>query len=227
MKYRIMYVEDEKILGQLVTEALEKLGYEIKQVKNGADALATFKKTNPHLCLLDVMLPGKDGFDIATQIRELDSKVPIIFLTAKVQVNDVVNGFKTGANDYIRKPFSIDELAVRINSWLSEKYGNAIEDEMVEYTAGSFRFIPKRQTLQMPQGTIELTFKESMILSTLFAHRNQVVSRNHLMQKVWDSETIYNSRSLDVYINRLRKYFDNSPNKILTLKGVGYKFITE
>ncbi len=142
-------------------------------------------------------------------------------------MQDVVAVFNSGANDYIRKPFSIDELIARINSWLREKYGAGKQDEPTEFKAGPYRFLPKEQLLITPDASITLTFKESVILNTLFAHHNQVVGRNYLMQKVWNSETIYNSRSLDVYINRLRKYFGNSQNKKLTLKGVGYKFITE
>ena len=227
MKHRILYVEDEKILGQLVTDALQKQHYEVMQVMNGFDALAAFKNFAPNLCLLDIMLPGKDGYEVARQIRALDSKVPIIFLTAKVQVHDLVEGFSTGCNDYIRKPFSMDELMVRIASWLQEKYGKAEVDDTLAYTTGAYHFLPQQQTLSTPAGTVELTYKESAILAMLFAHRGQVIGRNDLLQKVWGSETIYNSRSLDVYINRLRKHFDGSPNKILTLKGVGYKFITE
>ncbi len=224
MKHRILYVEDEKILGQLVTEALEKHGYQVQQVKNGIDALSAYRSFGPHLCLLDIMLPGKDGYDVATQIRQLDSKIPIIFLTAKVQVNDVVAGFKTGCNDYIRKPFSIDELLVRIESWLQEKYGTH-NNSATEYTAGNLLFQPQQLRLIISGREQAITYKEASILATLFAHHGQVVSRTHLMQATWGSETIYNSRSLDVYINRLRKYLTPCPVKILTLKGVGYKLI--
>lgn len=225
MDYRILYVEDEQILGQLVTEFLTKLGYQVTLVNNGYDALPAFKKTAPHLCLLDIMLPGKDGYDVASQIRALDSKVPLIFLTAKVQVADVVAGFKTGCSDYIRKPFSMDELEVRIASWLAEKYSNHYS-EVTEYTAGGYTFLPAKQLLVTPAGNQELSFKETSILTVLFAHANQVVGRNYLMQKVWESETVYISRSLDVYINRIRKHFANTPTRILTLRGVGFKLIT-
>jgi len=227
MKYRILYVEDEKILGQLVTESLAKVNFEVLQVTNGIDALRAYRDFKPHLCLLDIMLPGKDGYDVARQIRTLDSYVPVLFLTAKVQVNDVIAGFNTGCNDYIRKPFSIDELLVRINSWISEKYGEAVTEEKAIYTAGLFTFHPEKQLLITASETLTLTHKECLILQVLFAHRNQMVSRDHLQQKIWGTSTIYNSRTLDVYINRIRKYFEKSPNKILTLRGVGYKFIAE
>ena len=227
MKYRILYVEDEQILGQLVTESLEKLNYEVLQITNGFDALRAYRDFKPHLCLLDIMLPGKDGYDVAKQIRALDTKIPILFLTAKVQVTDVITGFNTGGNDYIRKPFSIDELSARINSWLNEKYGRADTADTATYTAGAYSFLPDRQILITPRETIALTYKECVVLSVLFTHRNKVISRDYLQQKVWGTDTIYNSRTLDVYINRLRKHFGDSQNRILTLKGVGYKFITE
>ena len=227
MKYRILYVEDEQILGQLVLESLRKLDYEVWQVPNGIDALKAYRDLTPHLCLLDIMLPGKDGYDVARQIRAIDTRIPILFLTAKVQVQDVITGFHAGANDYIRKPFSIDELVLRINSWLNEKYGHAGNEEPTTYIAGAFSFHSEKQLLITPSGTVTLTYKECVLLQVLFAHRNQMVSRDHLQQKIWGTSTIYNSRTLDVYINRLRKYFENSPNKILTLKGVGYKFIAE
>jgi len=227
MRYRILYIEDELILGQLVTEALQKRNYDVLQITNGFDALKAYRDFAPHLCLLDVMLPGKDGFDVARQLRALDSRVPIIFLTAKVQVDDVVTGFATGGNDYIRKPFSIDELLARINTWLSEKHGEAAPQDQETYKAGAYTFIPAQQVLTTPHETISLTHKECVVLGILFNHRNKIVSRDYLQQKVWGVDTIYNSRTLDVYINRLRKHFAQGQNRILTLKGVGYKFITE
>lgn len=225
MRYKILFVEDEAILGRLVFDGLVKAGFDVELVKNGIDALPVFRDFTPHLCLLDIMLPGKSGYDVARQIRVLDSRVPVIFLSAKVQVTDIVAGFDAGCNDYIRKPFSMDELVVRIHTWLTERHG-ARQHATEEYTFGNFRFLPRVQQLSTPAGQIELSFKESMILEVLCSHMNRVVSRNFLMQKVWESESVYTSRSLDVYINKLRKHLDDAPHKILTLKGVGYKFIT-
>jgi len=226
MGVTILYVEDEQILGQLVAEALEKTGFDVQRISNGAEAIISFRTFEPHLCLLDIMLPGKDGYDVAVQIRQLDSRVPIIFLSAKIHAGDVIKGFKAGCNDYIRKPFSIEELTVRIDSWLKEKHGNNSPEEADEYEAGAYHFIPQKLLLLTPTGDITLTYKEAAILTGLFIHCNRPVSRSYLMQKAWNAETIYNSRSLDVYINRLRKYFNGSPNKIITLKGIGYRFIT-
>jgi len=227
MKYRILYVEDEQILGQLVRESLEKQNYEVLLITNGFDALKAFRDFDPHLCLLDIMLPGKDGYDVAKQLRALNKKIPILFLTAKVMTQDLITGFNAGGNDYIRKPFSMDEITARINNWLQEKYGQPNEPEAACYTSGGFCFYPQQQLLSTPSGTVTLTFKEAAILGILFAHRNTIITRDHLQQKIWGNDTIYNSRTLDVYINRLRKHFTGSPNRIITLKGVGYKFIAE
>ncbi len=228
MRYRVLYVEDEPILGQLVTEALQKQGYEVQRLTNGARTLAVYRDFKPHLLLLDVMLPGKDGIEIAEQMRAIDKKVPVIFLTAKIQTTDLVAGFKAGCNDYIRKPFSMDELVLRLNSWLHERYGMAAPENEEEQDIEGYRFYPKTQILQTPEGIhIQLTFKEARVLALLNNHRNRIVSRETILQHVWGNEGLYNSRTLDVYINKLRKYFGNDANRIITLKGVGYRFICQ
>lgn len=228
MRYRILYVEDELILGQLVTEALQKNGYEVLKLTVGTRALQAYREFKPHLLLLDIMLPGKDGYEIAEQLRAIDKKVPIIFLTAKIQTTDLVAGFRAGCNDYIRKPFSMDELVLRLNSWLHERYGMDASQDESEQDIDGYRFFPKTQMLQTPEGiTIQLTFKEARVLALLNNHRNRILSRESILQHVWGNEGLYNSRTLDVYINKLRKYFGNDANRILTLKGVGYRFICQ
>jgi Response regulators consisting of a CheY-like receiver domain and a winged-helix DNA-binding domain len=225
MQYRILFAEDEQILGALVKEALQKHGYDVLLVTNGSDVLAAYHKHRPQLCLLDIMLPGKDGYEACRQLRAIDAQVPVIFLTAKVQAGDVVEGFRAGANDYVRKPFSIEELLVRIESWLKEKYGRQEEEMADSYTIGNVTLYPNKQVLQTPGAEIALTHKETMILALLHRHRNNITGRDYLLEKVWGADTIHNSRSLDVYINRLRKYLADTPAQIVTLKGVGYRFI--
>lgn len=226
MKHRILFAEDEKILGQLVTEALRKEGFDVHHVSNGSQIQLAYREYRPHLCLLDVMLPGKDGFEVTRQIRSVDKNIPIILLTAKIQTGDLVKGFDAGCNDYIRKPFSMGEVVVRINSWLKEKYGIAQPGEPDEIPIGAFVFMPARLELRTPDDiVITLTYKDAAILSLLYRHRNNVVSRDDLLHKVWGDNSLYHSRTLDVYINRIRKYFSKSPNTIITLKGVGYRFI--
>jgi DNA-binding response OmpR family regulator len=227
MTYKILYVEDEKILGQLVTESLRKGNYEVMQVSNGAHALSAYREFKPHVCLLDIMLPGKDGYEVAEQIRAMDKKIPILFLTAKIQTSDLVAGFSAGCNDYIRKPFSMDEVLLRIKSWISEKYGIEEIVQEAEYNINGYKFNPQKQTLETADGYIQLTHKESVVLSMLYSHRNNIVSRESILQKVWGNESIYNSRTLDVYINKLRKYLGGNQNRIITLKGIGYRFICE
>lgn len=229
MAYKILYVEDEKILGQLVTEALTKKGYEVMHIANGVAAFAAFRQMKPHLCLLDIMLPGKDGYEIARQIRGINKKTPILFLTAKIQVADLVTGFEAGCNDYIRKPFSIDELYLRIAGWLAEKYGQEETLPITECSIDGYLFHPQKQTLQPPDGsaTIQLTHKEALLLQLLYTHRNNIISRDYLLQKIWSNDTIHNSRTLDVYINKLRKYLGEGQNKIITLKSIGYRFICD
>ena len=226
MKHKILYIEDELILGQLVKEQLEKSGFEVLKVINGSDGLINFKTFHPHLCLLDIMLPGKDGYMVAEQIRALDKHVPIIFLTAKVQATDLVKGFKAGCNDYVRKPFHMEELLLRIGNWLEVKYGAATALQPLNNPIGSFNFDPQKQQLLRDGHVIKLSHKETELLNVLYNYKNTIVSRDYILQKVWGTDTIYNSRTLDVYINKLRKYFlpDNHVN-LITLKGIGYRFI--
>lgn len=225
MKYRILYVEDEHILGKLVSESLTEKGYHLLQVTNGTDVLSQYRRFNPHLCLLDIMLPGKDGYEVATQLRKIDTGIPIIFLTAKVQTGDLVAGFKTGCNDYIRKPFSLEELALRINRWLTERYGKADIPGNDRCTMDLFEFFPDKQILSSPGRVVRLTHKEAALLHILYHQKNNIVSRDYLLQKVWGDNSTLNSRTLDVYITRLRKHFSGTQNQIITLKGVGYRFL--
>src|SRR5690606_22498381 len=181
----------------------------------------------PHLCLADIMLPGKDGLEIVAQLRQLDSRIPVIFLTAKIQPADVVSGFRAGGNDYIRKPFNAEELLVRIAHWINEKHGEHDLSTDKVYQIGTIRFDPKRNVLEGSETTTNLTFKESLLLQLLFTQRNNIIARDYLLHKIWGNDSVYNSRTLDVYINRLRKYLACTPSQIITLKGVGYRMIWE
>jgi DNA-binding response OmpR family regulator len=225
MVFRILYVEDEEVLGALVHEALEKAGYEVNRVTNGVDVWGAFKQFRPHICLFDIMLPGKNGYDVARQIRSIDSRIPIIFLTAKIQSGDVVAGFEAGCNDYIRKPFNVEELKLRIATWITERYSRVEGNKEKEIGIDGFMFLPDQQILKSKEKEIKLSYKESAVLSLLYQHRNNIIGRDYLLQKVWGTDTIYNSRSLDVYITRLRKYFLGTMNNIVTLRGIGYRFL--
>ncbi len=226
MKHRILYAEDEPVLGQLVKEALQHHGLELIHVSNGTDAIPAFKKHNPHLCLLDIMMPGTDGYEVATMIRKQDRKIPLLFLTARVQAADLLKGFAAGCNDYVRKPFHMEELIVRIDNWLHVVYGETDTTAPGNYAIGSVLFDTTRQFLTIKEETIKLSHKEAELLIILCEHKNTIVSRDYILQKVWGSQTIYTSRILDVYLSRLRKYLEPERYaEIITLRGIGFKFI--
>jgi DNA-binding response OmpR family regulator len=190
----------------------------------GDTAVARFKEVAPDVCVLDVMLPGKDGFAIADEIRELNTKVPIIFLTAKSAVSDVVTGFKRGGNDYIRKPFSLEELVARIENVLKEK--TPTEATSDEVTLGTYTFHKTRQVLANGSEQRKLSYRESELLKLLYENRDHVVERRDILILLWGSDSFFNSRTLDVYITKLRNYFKQDPAiEIITIKGIGYRFV--
>ena len=227
MKKKILYVEDEIFLAKIVSETLESRGYEVVVEHDGAGAVKKFVDSNPDVCVLDIMLPNKDGFDIADEIRERNAQVPIIFLSAKSGVNDVVNGFKMGGNDYIRKPFSMEELIVRIENVLKAS-GAATEPESEELTLGQYTFQTKRQTLNHPKEQRKLSYRESELLLMLYQNRNAIVERRDILNLLWGSDSFFNSRNLDVYITKLRNYLKLDPSlEIITIKGIGYRFVMD
>src|SRR5688572_24696877 len=224
-KTRVLYVEDEIFLAKIVSETLQGRGYEVVLESDGAKALGQFVATKPDVCILDIMLPHKDGFVIADEIRERDTSVPIIFLSAKSQTADVINGFKMGANDYIRKPFSIEELIIRIENVLKKKTQPAGEQD--EVAIGQYLFNSKRQTLNHPNESRKISYRESELLKLLYENRDNIVERSEVLNLLWGSDSFFNSRNLDVYITKLRSYLKLDPAiEIITIKGVGYRFVT-
>ena len=224
-KTKVLYVEDEVFLAKIVSETLQSRGYDVVLESDGGKAMAQFTKEKPDVCVLDVMLPNKDGFAIADEIRETDTQVPIIFLTAKSQTSDVINGFRIGANDYIRKPFSIEELIVRIENVLKNKTAPA-EAESDEVSIGQYTFNIKRQTLSHPDEQRKLSYRESELLKLLYENRDKIVERSEILTLLWGSDSFFNSRNLDVYITKLRGYLKHDPSiEIITIKGIGYRFV--
>lgn len=222
---KVLYVEDEIFLAKIVSETLQSRGYEVTLESDGAKVLAKFEVAKPDVCILDIMLPNKDGFSIADEIREKDKNVPIIFLTAKSEVGDVVNGFKTGGNDYIRKPFSMEELIVRIENVLKKKQ-DVVETIFEEVTIGNYIFNTKRQVLSIAGEDRKLSYRESELLKLLYENRDKIVERREILNLLWGSDSFFNSRNLDVYITKLRNYLKGDPAlEILTIKGIGYRFI--
>jgi len=225
-KAKVLYVEDEIFLAKIVSESLQARGYEVVLESDGGKALQQFNNVKPDVCVLDIMLPNKDGFTIADEIREKDTQVPIIFLSAKSQTSDVVNGFRLGANDYIRKPFSVEELIVRIENVLRNKAEEPVEQEEVSF--GKYTFNIKRQTLAGPGEQRKLSYRESELLKLLYDNRDKIVERSEILTLLWGSDSFFNSRNLDVYITKLRNYLKADPSiEIITIKGIGYRFVVE
>lgn len=224
---KIFYVEDELFLGKIVKESLESRGFEVIMESDGAKATDLFKKSKPDICVLDVMLPNKDGFTIADEIRETNEEVPIIFLTAKTQTEDVVKGFTLGANDYIRKPFSMEELIVRIQNALRHKIEGTPKVTGDNVTMGKYNFQVNRQVLSNGKEDRKLSYRENELLRLLYENRDKIIDRKDILNLLWGNDSFFNSRNLDVYITKLRSYLKDDPSlEIITIKGIGYRFVT-
>ena len=225
MPVKILYVEDELFLGKIVKESLESRGFDVAMEADGGKAYEKFIQQQPDICVLDIMLPNKDGFTIAEEIRSTNKEIPIIFLTAKTQTEDLVKGFKTGGNDYIRKPFSMEELIVRIENALRLKTTDTINITSVKI--GCYTFHLNQQLLKCNAEEKKLSFRESELLKLLYENRNTIIDRKDILNLLWGNDNFFNSRNLDVYITKLRSYLKNDPSlEILTIKGIGYRFIT-
>ncbi len=226
MSIKILYIEDELFLGKIVKESLESRGFEVIMESNGAKATELYKQSNPDVCVLDIMLPGKDGFTIADEIRSMNSKVPIIFLTAKTQTEDVVKGFNVGGNDYIRKPFSIEELIVRIQYVTKETETQLPKTNGDTFSIGKYNFQQSRQILKSNEEERKLSYRESELLKLLYNNRQQIIQRRDILNLLWGNDSFFNSRNLDVYITKLRGYLKDDPAlEIITIKGIGYRFV--
>lgn len=225
---RILYVEDELFLGKIVKESLESRGFEVIMESDGAHVMEQFRKGSFDVCVLDVMLPNKDGFTVAEEIRQVNELIPIIFLTAKTQTEDLVKGFSTGGNDYIRKPFSMEELIVRIENALRHRgkvtTAAAASDEI---RLGKYLFHPTRQLLIWQKEERRLSFRESELLKLLYDNRDKIIDRKDILNLLWGNDSFFNSRNLDVYITKLRSYLrEDELLSIITIKGIGYRFVT-
>ncbi len=227
---KILYVEDEIFLGKIVKDSLETRNFEVMMLSEGSTAIEVFQSFRPDICILDIMLPNKDGYTIAEEIRKMSPTMPIIFLTAKSQTEDVLKGFQVGGNDYLRKPFSLEELIVRIQNLLNlTTYTNLNSTSKTEViTIGRYHFYPKRHELHLGKEVQKLSHREVELLSILAQNPNTIIERKEILLKVWKDDSFYNSRNLDVYITKLREHL-KAENKvqIISLKGVGYRFLME
>lgn len=229
MKYRILYIEDEEHLANIVSETLEIKGYEVQFHKEGTRILEHINSFQPHICILDIMLPYIDGYSLGKTIRQAYSKLPIIFLTAKSQTKDIIAGFSSGGTDYIKKPFSLEELIVRIENQVVIHYPNTSNHPARSLTQelylGSFRYAPQLMKLYTEDKEIRLSNRETEILNIFCLSLNEPVDRRELMKMIWGDDSYFISRNLDVYIRKLREYFALGTGvEIITLKGKGYLF---
>ncbi|MDF2436019.1 MAG: transcriptional regulator [Bacteroidota bacterium] len=226
-KLNILLVEDDTNLGTLLREYLEAKGYGTTLAVNGKQGLDAFTKDKFSLCILDVMMPVKDGYTLAKEIRALDSNVPIVFLTAKSMKEDTIEGFNAGADDYITKPFSMEELLARIKAILrrTEIKANA-NDSQSEFNIGKYKFDYQHQILDIKGSQQKLTTKEADLLKLLCLHPNDILDRNFALKAIWNDDNYFNGRSMDVYIAKLRKYLKDDPAvEIINVHGKGFKLL--
>jgi len=223
---KILLAEDDSNLGLLLKNYLNAKNYDTTLTRTGTQALDAFSKSTFSICILDIMMPEMDGITLAKEIRLLDNDIPIIFLTAKNMQEDIIEGFIAGADDYMTKPFSMEELLYRIEAILRRTGGANPVIKDPPYPLGIFTFDPLKQILSHDGKSIKLTTKESDLLNILYRHRNEILERNYALKSVWIDDNYFNARSMDVYISKLRKYLSDDPAiKILNVHGRGYKLI--
>ena len=222
---RILLCEDDENLGTLLREYLQAKGFDTELCQDGELGFRAFMKNKYDICVLDVMMPKKDGFTLAREIRHLNAEIPIIFLTAKTLKGDILNGFKIGADDYITKPFSMEELVFRIEAIL-RRVNRKKNNEATTYQIGSFVFDTQKQTLTRGEDVTKLTTKECDLLKLLCEHANEILQRDFALKTIWVDDNYFNARSMDVYITKLRKHLRPDSNvEIINIHGKGYKLI--
>ena len=223
---KILLCEDDENLGMLLREYLQAKGFEAVLCPDGEVGYREFQKAKFDICVLDVMMPKKDGFALAQDIRQQNAEMPIIFLTAKVLKEDILEGFKIGADDYITKPFSMEELVLRIEAILRRVKGKKSRENTV-YHIGRFTFDTQKQLLTIGEKQTKLTTKENEMLALLCAHSNEIRQRDYALKTIWIDDNYFNARSMDVYITKLRKHLkDDDQIEIINIHGRGYKLIT-
>ena len=223
---KLLLCEDDENLGMLLREYLQAKGYEAVLCPDGEAGYREFQKTKFDICVLDVMMPKKDGFSLAQDIRQQNAELPIIFLTAKTLKEDILEGFKIGADDYITKPFSMEELVMRIEAILRRVKGKKTRENTI-YHIGRFTFDTQKQLLSIGDKQTKLTTKENELLALLCAHANEILQRDYALKTIWIDDNYFNARSMDVYITKLRKHLkEDDQIEIINIHGRGYKLIT-
>lgn len=225
-KTKLLLAEDDENLGLLLKEYLVAKGYDAELYPDGEAAYKGFMKEHFDICILDVMMPKKDGFTLAKDIRIINADIPVLFLTAKNMKDDVLEGFKLGADDYITKPFSMEELIMRIEAILRRTSQEGQASAQQVFTLGKFTFDTRKQTLTEGDNSVKLTTKESDLLKLLCQNANKVLERNYALKSIWIDDNYFNARSMDVYITKLRKHLKDEPTvEIINVHGKGYKLI--
>ena len=227
---KVLLIEDEYQLGQIVKDSLEMRGFDMLYAADGKDGLRLYQQHHPDVVVLDIMMPNMDGFSVTTEIRKQDKLTPIIFLTAKSQTADVVKGFELGGNDYLKKPFSMDELIVRIKALLKRSSEQPAPPPGVEsgevVMIGQYAFNYIKQTLTRNGNSAFLSHREAEILRRLYDNKNQVMERKTVLLDLWGDDSFFNARSMDVFITKIRRYLKEDPRvQIVNIRGVGYKLI--
>ncbi|MCL4165629.1 UNVERIFIED_CONTAM: hypothetical protein GTU68_034576 [Idotea baltica] len=226
---KILFAEDEPILAKIVGEGLESHGFKVQHASDGQLAMSAFKKNRPDICVFDIMMPELDGLSLARMVRELDQNIPILFLTAKNTSADVVEGFDSGGNDYLRKPFSMQELVARIENLLRLTKNKSVNESPIINSSvqiGQFEYNSSNQNLSSHNSNETLSYREHELLMKLILSNKEIVIRKEILIDIWGDDSLFHSRNLDVYIRKLRTRFeDDDKIQIITLKGVGYRFV--
>lgn len=222
-KIKLLLAEDEPSLAQIIKESLETRNFEVFLAENGVKAHELYLAKQPEILVLDVMMPHKDGFTLAKEIREENKQIPIIFLTAKSQTKDVLEGFEHGGNDYLKKPFSMEELIVRVQALLNR---STLKNDNSQLKIGDYSFNYTKQTLTYQESIVSLTNRESELLFLLTQKKNETSDRTFILKKLWGNDDFFNARSMDVFITKLRKKLNSDENiQIVNVRGYGYKLI--
>ncbi len=225
-KTKLLLAEDDENLGLLLKEYLVAKGYDANLYPDGEAAYKGFMREHYDICILDIMMPKKDGFTLAKDIRIVNPDIPIIFLTAKNMKEDVLEGFKLGADDYITKPFSMEELIMRIEAILRRTSQENLSNAQPVFNLGKYVFDTRKQTLALGEEVVKLTTKESDLLKLLCQNANKILERNYALRSIWIDDNYFNARSMDVYITKLRKHLKEEPTvEIINVHGKGYKLI--
>lgn len=225
-KITVLLVEDEPVLASIIKESLEKRGFILNVASNGVEGWQMFKAMRPDVCVIDVMMPRKDGFSLTADIRSIDEDIPLIFLTARTQTEDVLKGLELGADDYMKKPFSMEELILRLKALVRRRVSKPAEAQEQHLSIGQFLF--RHQYLELINGSAVsyLSQREADLLLLLAQHKNQLLDRKLALVKLWGEDTPFTARSMDVYITRLRKFFKADPSiEIINTRGYGYSLV--